>query len=156
MNRELEKDINHFKNRVAFEIPIYDTKQFQNILKALSNQVDVGEVKRIVNKIAYETFTTKEEFEYENITPATYNDMLDLFGELNQLLTQPTKSLDTMRDEIIEGLINVIKTKFSKLTKDKLMYVNGTKIGERYTRNWELKNLLEDIELEITSYFMKS
>lgn len=34
-NATLKDNIDYFKNRVAFEIPVYDTPQFQAILKAL-------------------------------------------------------------------------------------------------------------------------
>ena len=32
---ELQKNIDYFKNRNSFEIPVYDTPQFQAILKEL-------------------------------------------------------------------------------------------------------------------------
>ena len=55
MNKELEKAIDYFKNRVSFEMPVYDEPHFKTILNALER----NEPMKVIDGINYKGEDTK-------------------------------------------------------------------------------------------------
>jgi NAD-dependent SIR2 family protein deacetylase len=75
MSKEVEKAINHFKNRVAFEIPVYETPQFKTIINELQ---EMDKKEKPMKVIIHDDLGA---FECSNCLNRGIKDSLWLFNE---------------------------------------------------------------------------